>query len=59
MAQLYMLSYKLQDLQFFNKLDKPGQINLENNFSFSVNYTPDNTRSIRKASASSLGFPST
>ena len=32
MAQLHMVSYKLQDLQFFNKLDKPGQINLENNY---------------------------
>ena len=35
MAELTMLSYKLQDLQFFNKLDAPGQIQLENNFSFS------------------------
>ena len=34
MAELTMLSYKLQDLQFFNKLDAPGQIQLENNFSF-------------------------
>jgi len=48
MAQLHMVSYKLQDLQFFNKLDKPGQVNLENNFSFSVNYTPDNTRCVAK-----------
>ena len=48
MAQLHMVSYKLQDLQFFNKLDKPGQVNLENNFSFSVNYSPDNTRCIAK-----------
>ncbi len=46
MAELNMASYKLQDLQFFNKLDKPGQIQLENNFSFSVNYTPDNTRCV-------------
>lgn len=48
MAQLHMVSYKLQDLQFFNKLDKPGQVNLENNFSFSVNYAPDNTRCMAK-----------
>jgi len=48
MTQLHMVSYKLQDMQFFNKLDKPGQINLENNFSFSVNYTPDNTRCMAK-----------
>ena len=48
MAQLHMVSYKLQDLQFFNKLDKPGQVNLENNFSFSVNYSPDNTRCMAK-----------
>ena len=48
MAELNMVSYKLQDLQFFNKLDKPGQVQLENNFSFSVSYTPDNTRCIAK-----------
>lgn len=39
-----MLTYKLEDLQFFNKLDKPGQVQLENNFSFSVNYNQENTR---------------
>lgn len=48
MAQMHMVSYKLQDMQFFNKLDKPGQVNLENNVSFSVNYTPDNTRCVAK-----------
>lgn len=48
MAELNMVSYKLQDLQFFNKLDKPGQVSLENNFSFSVNYTADNTRCVAK-----------
>jgi len=48
MAELNMVSYKLQDLQFFNKLDKPGQVNLENNFSFSVNYTADNARCVAK-----------
>lgn len=48
MAELNMLSYKLQDLQFFNKLDQPGQVNLENNFSFSVNYNADHTRCIAK-----------
>lgn len=44
MAQLNMLSYKLRDLQFFNKLEAAGQVQLENSFSFSVNYTADNTR---------------
>lgn len=48
MAELNMVSYKLQDMQFFNKLDKPGQVSLENNFSFSVNYTADNTRCVAK-----------
>lgn len=48
MAELTMVSYKLQDLQFFNKLEAPGQIQLENNFSFSVNYTPDNSRCMAK-----------
>ena len=28
MADLQMVSYKLEDLQFFNKLEKPGQIQL-------------------------------
>ena len=48
MAELNMLSYKLQDLQFFNKLEAAGQIQLENNFSFSVNYSQDNTRCMAK-----------
>lgn len=48
MAQLHMINYKLQDMQFFNKLDKPGQVNLENNFSFSVNYNSDHTRCMAK-----------
>ena len=48
MAELNMVSYKLQDMQFFNKLDKPGQVQLENNFSFSVNYNADNTRCVAK-----------
>lgn len=48
MAELNMLSYKLQDLQFFNKLESPGQVQLENNFSFSVGYNQDNTRCMAK-----------
>ncbi|HCO62412.1 MAG TPA: hypothetical protein DIT49_03030 [Clostridiales bacterium] len=48
MAELHMLSYKLQDLQFFNKLDKPGQVQLESTFNFSVNYNQDGTRCIAK-----------
>ena len=48
MAQVNMISHKLQDLQFFNKLDKPGQVQLESNFSFSVNFTADNTRCVAK-----------
>lgn len=48
MAGLNMLSYKLQDLQFFNKLEAAGQVQLENNFSFSVNYNQDNTRCMAK-----------
>lgn len=46
--ELNMISYKLQDLQFFNKLDKPGQIQMENNFSYSVDYNKENTRCIAK-----------
>ncbi len=48
MAELNMTSCKLQDLQFFNKLDKPGQVQLENNFSFAVNYTHDNAHCMAK-----------
>lgn len=48
MAELNMLSYKLQDLQFFNKLESPGQVQLENNFFFSVGYNQDNTRCMAK-----------
>ncbi len=48
MAEVNMISYKLQDLQFFNKLDKPGQVKLSNNFSFSVDYNRENTRCVAK-----------
>lgn len=48
MAQVNMISHKLQDLQFFNKLEKPGQVALESNFSFSVNFTSDNTKCMAK-----------
>lgn len=48
MAELNLISYKLQDLQFFNKLDKPGQVQLESNFSFSVNFVQDNSRCMAK-----------
>lgn len=48
MAQVNMISHKLQDLQFFNKLEKPGQVALESSFSFSVNFTSDNTKCMAK-----------
>ena len=48
MTQVNLISHKLQDLQFFNKLEKPGQVQLESNFSFSVNFTADNTKCIAK-----------
>jgi preprotein translocase subunit SecB len=48
MAQVNLISHKLQDLQFFNKLEKPGQVALENSCSFSVNFTADNTKCIAK-----------
>ncbi len=48
MAQVNLISQKLNDLQFFNKLDKPGQVALESNFSFSVNFNADNSRCIAK-----------
>ncbi len=48
MAQVNIISHKLQDLQFFNKLEKPGQVALESSFSFSVNFTQDNTKCVAK-----------
>ena len=48
MAQIHMIGYKLQDLQFFNKLEKQGQVQLENNFTFSVNFAKDETRCVAK-----------
>ena len=48
MAELTMLSHRLQDLQFFNKLEQPGQVGLESSFSFSVSFTPDNKRCMAK-----------
>ncbi len=48
MADLQMLSYKLEDLQFFNKLDKAGQVQLENNSNFTVTYNADSTKCVAK-----------
>ena len=48
MPELHMVSYKLQDMQFFNKLAQPGQVQLTNNFSYSVDYSPDNKRCVAK-----------
>lgn len=48
MTELNLISYKLQDMQFFNKLDRAGQVRLENNFSYSVDYNSDNTRCAAK-----------
>lgn len=48
MAQVNLISHKLQDMQFFNKLEKPGQVQLESNFSFSVNFTADNSKCVAK-----------
>ena len=48
MTQVTMITPKLQDLQFFNKLEKPGQVQLESTFSFSVNFTANNTRCVAK-----------
>lgn len=48
MVQVNLISHKLQDLQFFNKLEKPGQVALESSFSFSVNFTQDNSKCAAK-----------
>ena len=48
MTEVNMISYKLQDMQFFNKLERPGQVQLANNFSFSVDYNRENTRCVAK-----------
>ncbi len=48
MADLQMVSYKLEDLQFFNKLDKAGEVQLENNSNFSVKYTADSSKCMAK-----------
>ena len=48
MAQVNLISHKLQDLQFFNKLEKPGQVALESSFSFNVSFTADNTKCVAK-----------
>ena len=48
MPELFMVSHKLQDMQFINRLEKPGEVQLSNNFSFSVDYTHDNRRCVAK-----------
>jgi len=48
MANVSLVSQKMQEIQLLNRLDKPGQIQLDSNFSLSVNYNEDGNSCLGK-----------
>ena len=52
MANAALLSQKVQELHMSNKLDKPGQIQMDSSFSLNVNFSPDGTRCVGRLTQS-------
>ena len=48
MANATLLSQKIQEIHLVNKLEKPGQVQLDSSFSLNVSFTPDGTRCVGK-----------
>lgn len=48
MADATLLTCKVQELHYNNSIDKPGQFQIENSFSFHVEYDRGNTRCVAK-----------
>lgn len=48
MANASLLTQKVQELHLSNKLEKPGQVQLDSGFSLNVSFTPDGNRCIGK-----------
>ena len=48
MANASLLSHKVQEIHLVNRLEAPGQIQLDSSFSLNVSFAPDGTRCIGK-----------
>jgi len=46
MANASLVSQKVQEIHLSNKLDQPGQIQLDSSFSLNVSFSPDGTRAV-------------
>lgn len=52
MANATLITQKVQELHLSNKLDKPGQVQLDSSFSLNVNFSPDGTRCVGRLTQS-------
>ena len=48
MVTVNLVSQRLREVHFVNRVDKSGQIQLTSSFNFHVDYSPDNTRCVAK-----------
>ena len=48
MANASLITQKVQVIHLINKLEKPGQVQLDSSFSLNVSFTPDGSRCIGK-----------
>lgn len=46
MANASLVNQKVQEIHLINKLEKPGQVQLDSSFSLNVSFTPDGSRCI-------------
>jgi len=48
MAYATLVSQKVQEIHLSNRLEKPGQIQLDSSFSLNISFTPDNSRCVAR-----------
>lgn len=48
MVTVNLVNHRLREVHFVNRVDKSGQIQLNNSFNFHVDYSPDNTRCVAR-----------
>ena len=46
MVTVNLISQRLREVHFINRIDKNGQVQLSSSFSFKVSYSPDNTKCV-------------
>ena len=48
MANAALITQKLQEVHLINKLERPGQIQLDSSFSLNISFSPDGSRCLGK-----------